>query len=263
MNLGLTNKVALVCAASRGLGFAVAEELAENGCNLALCAREPASLRAAAHDLAERFGVQVIDVPTDLTVVDDIDRVVDTTRDRFGRIDILLNNVGGPPPGTFDAHDHTAWSKAYDQCLRSVVETTRRVLPGMRERRFGRVLNVASIAVKQPVANLMLSNSLRAAVVGFAKSLANEVALHAITVNNLLPGYTETERLQQLARSLADQRGIDEAEIFAGWAAEVPMQRVGTPREFAALAAFLASERASYITGQSIAVDGGCVRGLL
>ena len=263
MNLGLANKIALVCAASRGLGFAVAEELAENGCHLALCARDPSSLRAAAHDLAERFHVEVLDVPTDLNNLSEIDRLVDRTRARFGRIDILLNNVGGPPPGPFEAHDHDTWSTAYDQCLRSVVETTRRVLPGMRERRYGRILNVTSIAVKQPVANLMLSNSLRAGVVGFAKSLANEVAAHAITVNNLLPGYTETERLHQLARTLAEQQGISEDHVFEAWAADVPMNRVGTPREFAALAAFLASERASYITGQSIAVDGGCTRGLL
>jgi 3-oxoacyl-[acyl-carrier protein] reductase len=154
------------------------------------------------------------------------------------------------------------WEEATRLTLTSVLELVRAVLPGMRERRWGRILNVTSIAAKQPVENLMLSNSLRAAVTGFARTLANEVAAEGVTVNNLLPGYTRTERVEELARAAAGREGVTEDEARARWEAEIPMRRLGEPREFAALAAFLASERASYITGASITVDGGWVRSL-
>jgi 3-oxoacyl-[acyl-carrier protein] reductase len=190
-------------------------------------------------------------------------RIVKSGEERFGRIDILVTNAGGPPTGEFEKLSRADWDAAVQLTLTSVLELTRAVLPGMKERKWGRILNVTSIAVKQPVENLILSNSLRAAVTGFARTLANEVAPDGITVNNLLPGYTRTERVVELAKALAESRGVSEAEVRAAWEAQIPMKRLGEPREFAALAAFLASERASYITGTSITVDGGWVRSLL
>ncbi len=262
MDLGLEGKVAIVAAASRGLGYAVAAELAAEGASLVLCARGADGLRDAAARIAASTGAQVVDVAADVSAPADVARVVQVGLERFGRVDILVTNAGGPPTGRFEDLSREAWETATRLTLTSVLELTRAVLPGMKERRWGRILNVTSIAAKQPVGNLMLSNSLRAAVTGFARTLADEVAGHGITVNNLLPGYTRTERVEELARATAERDGISAAEACAKWEAEIPLRRLGEPREFAALAAFLASERASYITGTSIAVDGGWMRSL-
>jgi 3-oxoacyl-[acyl-carrier protein] reductase len=262
MELGLKEKVALVAASSRGLGRAVAEELAEEGASLILCARGEAVLNEVCDSLSRPTGGRVLGVPADLSVTADLERVVALGLERFGRIDILVTNGGGPPAGEFDRLNRQAWEEATRMLLTSVVDLARLVLPGMKARGWGRILNVTSIAVKQPVDNLMLSNSLRAAVTGFARTLANEVAAYGITVNNILPGYTRTERVEQLAEALAAKEGITPAAVRARWQDAIPMRRLGEPREFAALAAFLVSERASYITGSSIAVDGGWVRSL-
>jgi 3-oxoacyl-[acyl-carrier protein] reductase len=263
MELGLKERVALIAAGSRGLGRAVAEELAAEGASLVLCAREPLTLAETAATIADRSGAHVLAVPADVTVVEDIKRVVEAGTDRFGRIDILVTNAGGPPAGQFDQLTREQWEEATRLTLFSAIELTRQVLPGMRERRWGRILNITSIAVKQPVDNLMLSNSLRAGLTGFARTLANEVAAEGVTVNNILPGYTRTERLEDLARMMADKQGISADEFRGKWEKEIPMGRLGEPREFAALAAFLVSERSSYITGTSIQVDGGWIRSLL
>ncbi|MDQ4122044.1 MAG: SDR family oxidoreductase [Acidobacteriota bacterium] len=263
MELGLKGKVALVAAASQGLGRAVAEELATEGASLILCARREKELTEVSNSINQRTGVSVLSVPADLTVTEDIKRVVNKGNERFGFIDVLVTNTGGPPAGQFESFSRESWKQASDLILMSVLELTSSVLPRMKERRWGRILNITSIAVKQPVDNLMLSNSLRAAVTGFARTLANEVAEYGITVNNILPGYTLTERVEQLAQSIAEKQGITAEEIKAGWEKEIPMKRLGEPSEFAALAAFLVSERASYITGSSIAVDGGWIRSLL
>jgi len=263
MDLGLKGKVALVAAASRGLGRAVAEELAAEGASLVLCARGAESLTEACDRIERTTGASVVGVTGDVSSSSDVSRIVGAALERFGRVDILVTNAGGPPAGTFERLSRQDWEAATRLTLTSVLELTRAVLPGMRERGWGRILNITSIAVRQPVDNLMLSNSLRAAVTGFARTLANEVAADGITVNNLLPGYTRTERIEELARAAAEREGIDEAEARSRWETEIPMRRLGEPREFAALAAFLASERASYITGTSITVDGGWVRSLL
>lgn len=263
MDLRLKGKVALVAAASRGLGRAVAEELAAEGASLVLCARGAESLAEACDCIERTTGASVHGVTGDVSSSSDVSRIVGAALERFGRVDILVTNAGGPPAGSFDSLSAQDWEAATRMTLTSVLELTRAVLPGMRQRRWGRILNITSIAVKQPVDNLMLSNSLRAAVTGFARTLANEVAAEGITVNNLLPGYTRTERVEELARSAADREGIAEADVRARWEGEIPMRRLGEPHEFAALAAFLASERASYITGTSITVDGGWVRSLL
>jgi len=263
MDLGLKNKVALVVASSRGLGRAVAEELAAEGASLLLCARDEQTLTETAAAIAESSGAHVLAVPADVTVIDDIKRLVDAGNERFGRIDILVTNAGGPPAGTFDKLTREQWDEAIRLTLLSAVELARQVLPGMKERRWGRIINITSIAVKQPVDGLLLSNSLRAGLTGFARTLANEVAPDGITVNNVMPGYTRTERLQHLVDFMAEKQGISVEEFQGTWEKEIPMGRLGEPRELAATIAFLASERASYITGTSIQVDGGWIRSLL
>ena len=262
MDLGLKNKVALVAASSQGLGRAVAEELAAEGASLVLCARDSRTLAETAASIAEKTNAHVLAVPADVTVAEDIKRLVDAGNERFGRIDILVTNAGGPPAGRFEQLTHQQWEDAIRLTLLSAVELTRQVLPGMKERRWGRIINITSIAVKQPVENLLLSNSLRAGLTGFARTLANEVAPDGITVNNVLPGYTRTERLDELAQMMAEKQGISSSEFRGKWEKEIPMGRLGEPREFAAMVTFLASERASYVTGTSIQVDGGWIRSL-
>lgn len=262
MDLGLNGKVALVAASSKGLGFAVAEELAAEGAHLLMNARGEDALKEASESITDRFGAEVLAVPGDLSVSTDIERIVNAGLERFGQIDILITNSGGPPAGRFEDLSTEQWESAVRLLLTGVAEMTRLVLPGMKQRRWGRILNVTSIAAKQPVENLILSNSIRAAVTGFSKSLAAEVGEHGITVNTILPGYTATERVEELAEHLANKEGIDPSEIRRRWEAEIPLRRLADPREFAAMAAFLVSERASYITGSSIAVDGGWIRSL-
>ncbi|MDB5236048.1 MAG: hypothetical protein JWR44_3041 [Hymenobacter sp.] len=263
MDLGLKGKVALVAAASKGLGRAVAEELAAEGASLVLCARGDEALQETCAAIEKASGVPVLGFAADVSNPADVARLMQAAQDRFGRIDVLVTNAGGPPAGTFDTLSAEQWEAATRLLLTSVVELTRAVLPGMKERGWGRILNVTSISVKQPVANLMLSNSLRAAVTGMARTLATEVASAGITVNNILPGYTRTERVVGLATAAAAREGISAAAATARWENEIPMRRLGEPREFAALAAFLCSERASYITGTSIPVDGGWIKSLL
>lgn len=263
MDLGVRGKFAFVAASSRGLGRAVAEELAAEGVNVALCARHEKSIHDVANSIARTHGVETFATRADLSQSGEAHRAVAEAIAHFGRIDILVTNAGGPPAGPFDSHNDEAWRNAVMLNLESVIGLTRGALPGMKERQWGRIINVTSIAVKQPVENLILSNSIRAAVVGMARTLANEVAPFNVTVNNVLPGYTRTERIDELTAFSAQQTGKSEDEIRAVWEHQIPMGRLGEPREFAALVAFLASERASYITGTSITVDGGWVKSML
>ena len=263
MDLGLKNKVALVAAASRGLGRAVAEELAAEGASLLLCSRREEAINKAAKEIAQTTGAKVLALAADVSEAADVAKLTQFGAERLGRIDILVTNAGGPPAGQFENLSQDQWEAATRLTLFSAVELVRQVLPGMKERRWGRILNITSIAVKQPVDNLILSNSLRAAVTGFARTLANEVAPFGVTVNNIMPGYTRTERVEELAQVMAEKQAITPAETVARWEKEIPMRRLGEPREFAALAAFLVSERASYITGTSIPVDGGWIKALI
>ena len=263
MDLGLKDKVALVAAASRGLGRAVAEELAAEGALLLLCSRSEEAINKAAKEIAQTTGAKVLALAADVSEAADIAKLTQFGAERLGRIDILVTNAGGPPAGQFENLSQDQWEAATRLTLFSAVELVRQVLPGMKERRWGRILNITSIAVKQPVDNLILSNSLRAAVTGFARTLANEVAPFGVTVNNIMPGYTRTERVEELAQVMAEKQAITPAETVARWEKEIPMRRLGEPREFAALAAFLVSERASYITGTSIPVDGGWIKALM
>jgi 3-oxoacyl-[acyl-carrier protein] reductase len=263
MDLGLRDRVALVAAASKGLGRAVAEELAAEGARLTICARGAEALEQTRAMIVGRTGADVQAIVADLSTREGIDRVARAALEHHGRVDVLVTNAGGPPSGPFEQHGWQQWESAVNLTLRSAVELTRHLLPGMRERRWGRVINITSIAVKQPVDGLILSNSIRAAVTGWARTLATEVAAHGVTVNNVLPGYTRTDRVEQLNAARASAEGIAVDEIQRRVEQQIPMRRLGEPNEFGALVAFLASERASYITAQSIAVDGGWIRALL
>ena len=263
MDFGIRGKVALVAAASRGLGRAVALELGAEGAKLVLCARGSDDLDAAKKFISTCTGVEVHTVVADLTRREHIELVSTEAMSKFGQVDILVTNAGGPPAGVFETHSWDAWERAVNLTLRSVIELTRFILPGMRSRKWGRIININSIAAKQPVDNLMLSNSIRSAVTGFARTLANEVAPDGITVNSILAGYTRTDRVEQLAEASAAKEGIKRDDVIARFEREIPMKRLGEPNELAALAAFLASDRAAYVTGQSIAVDGGWIKGLL
>jgi 3-oxoacyl-[acyl-carrier protein] reductase len=263
LDLGLRGKVALVSASSKGLGRAIAEELAAEGASLVICARGEDALRQTAESIRKSSGVTVVAVAADVSGQSGIDRVAKTALEKFGKVDILVTNSGGPPSGPFESLTPEMWDVATRLLLTSAVGLARPLLPGMKERKWGRILNVTSIAVKQPIDGLMLSNSLRAAVTGYARTLASEVAPFNVTVNNLMPGYTRTDRVEELARAASGRSGATAKDTFAKWEKEIPMGRLGEPRELAALAAFLASERASYITGSSIAVDGGWIRSLL
>jgi len=262
MELGLGGRVALVAGASAGLGRAVASELAREGASLVICARREERLRAVAAELERDHRVPVEAVVADLSKPEDVARLLDVSSRRFATVEILFTNTGGPPAGSFESHGPETWEAAVRQNLNSVLNLVRGVLPGMKEEGWGRIVNCTSVAVKQPVDGLILSNSIRAAVTGFARTLANEVAPHGVTVNNVLPGFTRTERLVDLAERKARDGGVSVEEAYAQWDQEIPAGRLGEPEELAAMVAFLASDRAAYITGQSICVDGGWVRGL-
>jgi len=263
LDLGLRGRVALVSASSKGLGRAIAEELAAEGANLVMCARGEDALRETADSIRKSAGVTVVEVSADVSEQSGIDLVAKTALDKVGKVDIFVLMTRRPPRGPFESLTPEMWEAATRLLLTSAIGLARALLPGMKERRWGRILNVTSIAVKQPIDGLMLSNSLRAAVTGYARTLANEVAPFKVTVNNIMPGYTRTDRVEQLARASGERSGASTQDMFAKWEKEIPMGRLGEPRECAALAAFLVSERASYITGSSIAVDGGWIRSLL
>ena len=263
MDLGLKDRVALVAASSRGLGKACALELAREGARVIICARDAGQLADAAAEIASATGADVFPVQADLTGSAQIDHLVAETLARFGRIDVLVTNNGGPPAGFFDDFDDEAWLAAHQLTLLSAVRLIRAVLPSMRRRRWGRIVNITSVSVKQPIDNLLLSNVYRPGVVGLAKTLSAQLAADGITVNNVAPGYTRTDRVLDLARARAADGDRTIEDILADTVESVPMQRMGEPRELAALVAFLASERAGYITGATIQVDGGYVRSLL
>jgi len=263
MDLGLNDKVALVTAASRGLGKAVASELAREGVCVAICARGGETLRATARGIATDTGAEVLPVVADVTVPAEIKRLVSSVEERFGRIDVLVSNAGGPPSGTFEEFDDAAWEAAWRLNLLSTVRLCRAVLPGMRTRGWGRIVNITSATVKQPMDGLILSSAARCGVVGMAKTLAGECAAQGITVNNVCPGYTLTDRVKNLAEEQAAKKKKTVQEVIDGFAEQVPARRLGRPEELAALVAFLASERAAYITGATIQADGGYVRSLL
>jgi 3-oxoacyl-[acyl-carrier protein] reductase len=263
MDTALKDKVAIICAASEGLGRAAAEALATEGCRLAICSRRQAAVDAVAGDLHARYGVEVLAVQADLRRGAEISAFVEKAVSTFGGLDVMVTNVGGPKPGVFEALSDQDWLDAVDLLLMSAVRLSREAIPHMRKRGGGRIIHITSVAVKQPVAGLMLSNSIRAAVVGFAKTLSRELARDKITVNCVAPGYTRTQRVVKLNQASAEREGKTVAEIEERLVSSIPMGRLGEPNELASAICYLASKQASYITGSVIQVDGGSVAGLL
>lgn len=263
MDLGLKDKVALVAASSQGLGKAVAFGLAREGAKLAMCSRNAVTLNAAADQIRKETAAEILTAAVDVTREPDVRAFVEQAASRFGRIDICVTNAGGPPAKPFDATTTAEWRSAIDLNLMSTLFFAHAVLPRMRAQRWGRLITITSLTVKQPVDGLILSNSVRAAVAGLVKSLANEYGSHNVLVNNVCPGYTATDRLVDLSTTLAKSAGVAPAEIEKRWTTQIPLGRLADPREFADAVVFLCSERASYITGQSIAIDGGFAKGLL
>ena len=257
MDLGLKGRTALVCGSSRGLGRAIADALAGEGVDLVLNSRSAEDLDVARREIAEATGVRVAAVAADLADPPEVDRLVEEARGFLGRIDILVTNAGGPPSGPFEDHSAEVWRQAIAQNFESVVNLVRAALPGMKERRWGRIVNVTSISVKQPVAGLILSNSLRAGVTGFAKTISNEVGPYNVTVNCVLPGYTRTERLVNLAGVVAERDGTTIEGAYEGWASEVPMGRIGEPEDVVSAIEWLLEPGNTWVSGQVIGVDGG------
>ena len=263
MDLGLSGKVAIVAAASQGLGRAVALELAREGAHVAICARGAAELEKAAGAIGQATGQAVFWQALDVTDAERVEKFVQGVEKRFGRVDICVTNAGGPPAKKFLEISLAEWRAAVDLTLLSAVYFAREVLPRMQKNHWGRLVTITSMAVKQPVDGLLLSNSIRAAVAGLARTLANEFGADGITVNNICPGYTTTDRLVELADKQAQTAGVTRDKIYERWSTQVPLGRLARPEEFAAAVAFLVSERASYINGATLAVDGGWVRSLL
>ncbi len=262
MDLGLKDRVALVAASSQGIGRATAEAFAAEGCRVAMCARNQQALQAAAEKIRTRYNVEVLAQAFDVTNAAEVNRFVTLVAEQFGSVDICVTNAGGPPAKGFLATTLEEWQRALEMNFLSTVYFAREVIPHMQRNRWGRIITLTSITTKQPVSDLVLSNAVRAAVVGLVKSLANEFGKDGILVNNVGPGFTATERLKELAKARASSSGKSEEEIFAGWAADAPLQRMGEPSEVADTIVWLASERASYITGQTVLVDGGMYKGL-
>ena len=263
MDLGLKNKIAVVGASSKGLGRAIALGLAQEGAKVAICARDNETLTATAAAIRTETGSEILAVPTDVSQPAEVENLIQKTLEHFGGIDILVNNAGGPRAGRFDDLAASDYQDAVHLNLMSTINLCRAVVPTLRERGGGRIINLTSVSVKQPVDNLMLSNMARTGVIGFAKTLATELAPDKILVNNVCPGIIFTDRIQQLATVRAEEAGITFEEALARMTADIPIGRIGDPDEFANLVVFLASERASYITGTTIQVDGGMVKSLL
>ena len=262
MDLGLRDRVAIVAAASKGIGFAAARELAREGARVFLCSRDEERARMAADEIASETGVEVVGVGADVTNDEDVARFVRLAEKRGGRIDVLVTNAGGPPSATFADANLDMYRQAFELNALSAIRLAQLVVPGMRERRWGRVVNITSISVKQPIMGLLLSNTVRAGLTGWAKTLSTEVAPDNVTVNSVAPGYTLTERQDELTEARAKATGQTKEQLVEMRAAEIPMRRSASPEEIAAAVAFLASERASYITGVTLQVDGGWVRSL-
>ncbi len=281
MDLGLTNKVALVCAASRGLGRAAAAGLALEGAKVVICSRNETRIREAAAEIgrevshalahgrpgrADPEGAAaapvVVPVVADVSLLEDIRRLVAGTIERFGRIDILVTNAGGPPVAEFLDLDDDSWQAGARLTLMSVVRLIRETLPHMRAQRWGRIINITSIAALQPVEDLVLSSTLRPGILGLAKVLANRYGAEGILINNVAPGHILTDRQKEILEVRARDRGITQEQYLAELAQDIPLRRLGRPEELASAIVFLASERASYINGATLSVDGGIARSL-
>ena len=260
MDLGITGRTALVTASSKGLGRASAEALAAEGVKVVICARHGEELFAARDEIARKTGADIDAKTADVTDPSDIKGLVDFTVQRFGGLDILVSNAGGPPPGSFEGFSDDDWLEAWNLNGMSTVRLIREALPHMRKARWGRIIAVTSIAVKEPVDSLVLSNSVRASIHGLVKTLSRQAAGDGITCNIVMPGYTHTARVENLVRRRVEEEGVSRDEAFGEMAVNIPVGRIGRPDEFGSVVAFLASERASFINGTAVPVDGGGIR---
>ena len=259
MDLGLKNRVALVAASSQGLGLATAEAFAAEGCRVAMCARNRQTLEAAADQIRKNHNAEVFAEALDVADHAAVTRFVAAVANKFGTVDICVTNAGGPLAKGFLATTLDDWQHALDLNFLSTVYFAREVIPHMQRQHWGRIITITSITTKQPVSDLVLSNAVRAAVVGLVKSLSNEFGKDGILVNNVAPGFTATDRLKELAKARSSSTGKTEQEIVDTWAADAPLKRLGEPRELADTVVWLASDRASYITGSTLRVDGGMI----
>ncbi len=263
MELGLKGRVAFVAGGSKGLGKAIAVELSIEGAKVAICARNHPELPRAVEEIHALTGGEVIGIPADLTVPEQARDFVKKGIEHFGTVDILVNNAGGPPDKKFLDVDEELWRYGFQLNLMSTILMTREAVPVMMDKRWGRIVNMTSVSVKQPIEGLILSNTFRLGVVGFAKTIAGELAPYNITVNNVCPAFTMTPRVRDLSAEIARKEGIAPEEVIARWESQIAMKRLGTPEEVAALVAFLASERAGFITGDTIQIDGGYYKGAM
>jgi 3-oxoacyl-[acyl-carrier protein] reductase len=263
MDLGLKNKVALVAGGSMGLGLAVAKTLSKEGARVAICALDDPHLPQAKEEIIMETGGEVIAIPADVTDAGQAKNFVRSALEHFGTLDILVNNAGGPPSMPFFDIDDDLWHFGFRLNLMSTILMTREAVPVMKAKRWGRIINMTSISVKQPIDGLILSNTIRSGVIGFAKSLSNEVAPFNITVNSVCPSYTMTERVREVSKAVAAREDTTPEAIIKRWESEIPMGRLGRPEELAGLVTFLASEIAGFITGAAIQIDGGYYKGIM
>lgn len=262
MDLGLTGKVALVCASSEGLGKASALALAREGASVVICSRREQAIRETAKEIHDLSGSEILPVVADVSVASDSSRLIKESLDRFGAVHILVNNAGGPPTGDILTLSDEQWQRAHDLTLMSVVRMTREVLPLMVNQNWGRILTIVSFVAKQPADELMLSVSIRPGILGLSKILSNQYAKHNITVNTICPGNIFTKRQEELSRSRAASKTMNVKDYIDLQSKIIPAGRYGRPEEIGEVVAFLASERASYISGVNLLVDGGLAKGI-
>jgi 3-oxoacyl-[acyl-carrier protein] reductase len=263
LDLGIKNRVAVVTGSSQGIGKAIACGLAREGAKVTICARTESTLKTVAEEIEYAFGTEVLPFPADLKVKENIQAMMKATANKFGRIDVLVNNTGGPPSAVFSETTDKDWQETFDSLLMSVVNCCREVTLYMKANKWGRIINMTSFAAKQPAERLVLSNAIRAGVLGLTKTLSNELAEYGILVNAVCPGWTITDRVKHLAQSKADKTGQDYEAIINEWTKSIALNRMAQPEEIANLVVFLASEKASYITGAVVQVDGGVIKSLL
>ena len=260
MDLSIKGKNAIVCASSQGLGKSAAVDLAKEGVNLAICSRNKDKINLVKEEIEQIADVKVVAIEADLSSEKDINALFQEAKAELKVIDILINNNGGPPPSTFEELTDEDWQRTFNSTMMSAIRLSKLVLPDMKKNKWGRIINISSVSVKTPVNGLFLSNSIRMGVLGWAKALSDEVAPHGITVNSVCPGTTKTERIEQILNAQSKSSGKDKSEIEEAMANSIPMLRIGEASDLSALITFLASEKASYMTGLAVQVDGGSAR---